>query len=212
MTGLQRSCIIEAILCIVLLTVDGEQVLVKYQKENYIVTGGCPSGDPAVQKWRQFCSILHRNTTVCVTERFGRRLLTVPRFSNLCDALCHVPMSPKMTSCPHKKGDTGKPFSIKHHGGHSRPGTKRMILNFRNSEYVTRGGCPSRDPVVQRFYSLCMSSFGKRAVCRSDRLPGTILVYPVYTDVCSALCHTNKLGRNLKFCPGGARVVGVSPV
>ena len=59
-------------------------------------------------------------------------------------------------------------------------------------------------------------------------LPGKRLTYPVFTDVCSALCHTDKLSRfltiflslwtfvivirNLRFCPGGARVVGLSPV
>ena len=31
-------------------------------------------------RWRKFCSVLHENSTLCVTERFGRQKLTVPRW------------------------------------------------------------------------------------------------------------------------------------
>ena len=34
-------------------------------------------------RWRKFCSVLHENSTLCVTERFGRQELTVPRCRNL---------------------------------------------------------------------------------------------------------------------------------
>ena len=30
-------------------------------------------------RWRKFCSVLHENATLCVTERFGLQELTVPR-------------------------------------------------------------------------------------------------------------------------------------
>ena len=29
-------------------------------------------------RWRKFCSVLHENSTLCVTQRFGRQELTVP--------------------------------------------------------------------------------------------------------------------------------------
>jgi len=186
-------------------------VVVTFQEENYLVQGGCPSNEPEVQKWRKFCSVLHENSTLCVTERFGRQKLTVPRFSNICDALCHGPMSPEMTRCPGRNGEGGGPFAITHTYPEEFE-SKKLILNYEKTEYLARGGCPAKNPIAKRFYALCMSSFGERAVCESVAIPGKRLTYPVFTDVCSALCHTEKLSRNLRFCPGGARVVGQSPV
>ena len=58
--------------------------------------------------------MLHENSTLCVTEKFGRQELTVPRFSNICDALCHGPMSPEMARCPGSNGERGRPFATNH--------------------------------------------------------------------------------------------------
>ena len=88
-----------------------EKVVVNYLGEDYLVTGGCPTKDPMVLKWHKFCTFLHGDSTLCVTEKFGRNFLTVPRFSNVCDALCHTSFSQSMSTCPKKKGGEGQPFS-----------------------------------------------------------------------------------------------------
>ena len=88
-----------------------EKVVVNYLGEDYLVTGGCPSTDTTVLRWHKFCSFLHGNDTLCITERFGKNILTVPRFSNVCDALCHTDFSETMSTCPDTEGGRGKPFS-----------------------------------------------------------------------------------------------------
>ena len=65
-----------------------KKVVVKYFGEDYLVDGGCRAKDETVLRWHKFCSFLHANSTLCVTERFGLNLLTVPKYSNVCDALC----------------------------------------------------------------------------------------------------------------------------
>ena len=88
-----------------------DKVVVEYLGEDYLVTGGCPATDPTVLRWHKFCSFLHGNNTLCVTQRFGKNILTVPRFSNVCDALCHTDFSETMSTCPEEEGSRGKPFS-----------------------------------------------------------------------------------------------------
>ena len=90
-----------------------EKVVVDYFGEDYLVTGGCPATDLTVLRWHKFCTFLHGDSTLCVTERFGKNLLTVPRFSNVCDALCHTTFTETMSTCPKEKGGQGKLFSPK---------------------------------------------------------------------------------------------------
>ena len=40
----------------------------------------------------------------------GQNVLTVPKYSSVCDALCHTRISKKMGVCPTEKG--GKPLPI----------------------------------------------------------------------------------------------------
>merc|ERR1712165_242592 len=63
--------------------INSDKVVVEYLGEDYLVTGGCPSTDPTVLRWHKFCSFLHGNDTLCVTQRFGKNILTVYK---LCPA------------------------------------------------------------------------------------------------------------------------------
>ena len=44
--------------------------------------------------------------------------------------------------------------------------------------------------VYFRYYKLCLSSYQDRMMCFRDRILDTEIIYPQYTDICSAMCHT----------------------
>merc|ERR1711892_238511 len=112
---------------------DTSRMIVQYLGDNYIVKGGCPYNDPVVLKWRDFCGHLHENKTLCVTERFGRNSLTIPRFSNICDALCHTEFNSNMNECPSKKDELPKPFSVEQfESSGSQASPKRLIMQYRD--------------------------------------------------------------------------------
>ena len=68
-----------------------KKVVVKYFGEDYLVDGGCKAKDETVLKWEiqqfksnfqtfwwncrwhKFCSLLHANATLCVTDTFGEK-------------------------------------------------------------------------------------------------------------------------------------------
>merc|ERR1712083_538018 len=129
---------------------NSDKVVVEYLGEDYLVTGGCPATDPTVLRWHKFCSFLHGNNTLCVTQRFGKNILTVPRFSNVCDALCHTDLSETMSTCPKEEGSRGKPFSPNALSLNTAPSSSRVIVSYENSEYLVRSGCPVDDNLVQR--------------------------------------------------------------
>merc|ERR1711978_89478 len=81
-----------------------KKVVVKYFGEDYLVDGGCKAKDETVLKWHKFCSFLHANSTLCVTDTFGKNKLTVPKYSNVCDALCHMRINRKMIMINRKMG------------------------------------------------------------------------------------------------------------
>lgn len=63
-----------------------------------------------------------------------------------------------------------------------------------------------------RYYKLCLTSYQDRTMCLQDRVAGGAeIIFPEYTDICSAMCHTN-LQDNQIFCPAQGRVIGPSPV
>ena len=78
-------------------------------------------------RWHSFCKSLHSNATLCVTDTFGilkyliiniiyvfiqtgKNKLTVPKYSNVCDALCHMRINRKMGICPEVKEGEPKPI------------------------------------------------------------------------------------------------------
>jgi len=214
--------ILVTLLTFVISNVVGQQAnkrfIVNYLGEDYIVKGGCPQTDPMILEWRDFCSHLHSNVTLCKTERFGRELLTVPRFSNVCDALCHPSFSSSMSECPKERGEKPKPFSVDLFGRDDRQisESKNVIIKYKNSDYIAKTGCPVRNPIVKRFYNMCLATFKDRTVCVYNRFPGGhVISFPKYTDVCSAMCHKPRgqgLDQGMRFCEHPAKVVGVSPV
>ena len=128
-----------------------KKVVVKYFGEDYLVDGGCRAKDETVLRWHKFCSFLHANSTLCVTERFGLNLLTVPKYSNVCDALCQRRIQKKMSICPTEQGEKPRPIfptdpSLEVGAGES----KRVILSYANSEYLVYTGCPVENKLVQR--------------------------------------------------------------
>ena len=211
-------------LALVVVVVAGEKTLVIFQKENYIVEGGCPSEDTQVLKWvnqelrfylnfpafiflhsfisvlyycfisyfwrpifdhiafikfrwRKFCNILHKNATVCVTELYGRQKLTVPKFrlvvfkwnpDTFQQCLRRPVPRPHESGHDQLSGDQGRDRktlrgqpSVSTDQDVYKPlfdcsspkeahESKRMILSYRNSEYIAVGGCPSKDPVAHR--------------------------------------------------------------
>ena len=147
-----------------------------------------------------------------MTDTFGKNVLTVPKYSNLCDALCHTRIQKKMSICPTEPGQEPQQifpadfqFSV---GGES----SRVILSYGNSEYLVHTGCPVQNKLVQRYYNLCLTSYRERSMCRQDRLAGgASITFPEYTDICSAMCH-NSLDSGQIFCPQQGRVIGPSPV
>lgn len=190
---------------------SSKKVVVKYFGEDYLVDGGCKAKDETVLKWHSFCTSLHSNATLCVTDTFGKNKLTVPKYSNVCDALCHMRINRKMGICPEVKDGPPQPILPENYKPNQAPSSERVIVSYLNSEYLAYTGCPIKNKLVQRYYQLCLSSYQDRMMCFEDRILNQPLVYPQYTDICSAMCHTT-LTKNMIFCPGNGRVIGPSPV
>jgi len=188
-----------------------KKVVVKYFGEDYLVDGGCKAKDETVLKWHKFCSLLHANATLCVTDTFGKNTLTVPKYSNVCDALCHTRINKKFGICPDEKDGKPTPILPANYQVNTAPKSTRVIVSYANSEYLAYTGCPIENKLVQRYYQLCLSTYESRMMCFEDRILNTVIIYPQYTDICSAMCHT-ELTRNMIFCPEKGRVIGPSPV
>ena len=166
-----------------------------------------------LSRWHKFCSSLYPNSTLCVTDTFGKNVLTVPKYSNLCDALCHTRIQKKMRICPTEEGEEPRQIFPTGFQVEAGPGeSKRVILSYGNSEYLVITGCPVQNKRVQRYYQLCLTSYQHRTLCRQDRLAGgASITFPEYTDICSAMCH-NTLDARQIFCPAKGRIIGPSPV
>ena len=149
---MESSRMIISLMMMMMLALAGsKKVVVKYFGEDYLVEGGCRAKDETVLRWHKFCSFLHSNSTLCVTDRFGLNLLTVPKYSNVCDALCQTRIQKKMSICPTEEGQKPKPIfpaDISREVGVGE--SRRVILSYGNSEYLVYTGCPAQNKLVQR--------------------------------------------------------------
>jgi len=179
------------------------KVSVQFQGNTFNVTSGCPSRNPEVQRWHKLCMGLHGDSMVCMPKGWGKKRKFVPRYSNICDALCHVPYSKSMKVCPVETEHKFESFGFPKYSKPEKP--SKVILSYLQTGYLVTTGCSISDVRVKRFYGMCMKEFSSETVCRSDRIPGLTLTFPEYTDVCSAMCH-NKSLRNLNFCPVNGEV------
>jgi len=167
-----------------------------FRGESYNVTSGCPSKNPEVLRWHEFCTVLYGDTTVCSNRGLGVKRHLVPKYRNICDALCYVSYSKVLKQCPEGSDEEAQPFPLVKHTKVPKP--TKVVLEYLQSGYLVKTGCATRDVRVKRFYGLCLAEYGEETVCRRDRIPE-------YTDVCSAMCHHKQL-RNLNFCPVNGQV------
>merc|ERR1712047_13068 len=68
--------------------------------------------------------------------------------------------------------------------------TDRSVVKYLGDTFLLPDGCPVNDPMVQRFYKLCLESHQNAPLCTKERLSRTqVLTIPYVTNVCSAICH-----------------------
>jgi len=87
----------------------------------------------------------------------------------------------------------------------------RSPVRYLGDTFLLPDGCPVDDPLVQRFYQLCLETRGGDTLCSTDRIPnGRSLTIPAFSNVCSAICH-NMPAEDMKICPFKGEVLGQSP-
>merc|ERR1711983_315703 len=65
----------------------------------------------------------------------------------------------------------------------------RSAVKYLGDTFLLPDGCPVDDPLVQRFYQLCLETRGGDTLCSTDRIPnGRSLTIPAFSNVCSAIC------------------------
>merc|ERR1712037_379189 len=85
--------------------------------------------------------------------------------------------------------------------------TDRSIVKYLGDTFLLPDGCPVNDPMVQRFYKLCLESHQNAPLCTKERLSRTqVLTIPYVTNVCSAICHGMDDSQTTT-CPHRARTI-----
>merc|ERR1712168_1641650 len=88
---------------------------------------------------------------------------------------------------------------------------ERSVVRYLGDNFLLPDGCPVDDPMIQRFYSLCLESHGSDTLCSTDRFPnGRSLTIPQFSNICSAICH-NMPEEEMNLCPYKGEVMGDSP-
>jgi len=85
---------------------------VSFRGETFNVTSGCPSKNPEVLRWHEFCTVLWGDTTVCSNRGLGVKRHLVPKYKNICDALCYVSYSKVLKQCPEGSEEEAQPFPL----------------------------------------------------------------------------------------------------
>merc|ERR1711902_272411 len=61
----------------------------------------------------------------------------------------------------------------------------RSAVRYLGDTFLLPDGCPVEDPLVQRFYQLCLETRGGDTLCGTDRIPnGRSLTIPALSNVC----------------------------
>ena len=84
----------------------------------------------------------------------GKNKLTVPKYSNVCDALCHTRINKKMGVCPSEEGGDLTPILPDSYRPNTSPSSERVIMEYGKSNFVVSSGCPVENRLVQRYLSL----------------------------------------------------------
>merc|ERR1712110_146405 len=85
--------------------------------------------------------------------------------------------------------------------------TDRSVVKYLGDTFLLPDGCPVNDPMVQRFYKLCLESHQNAPLCTKERLSRTqVLTIPYVTNVCSAICHGMDNSQTTT-CPHRARTI-----
>merc|ERR1712051_402936 len=83
----------------------------------------------------------------------------------------------------------------------------RSPVKYLGDTFLLPDGCPSDNPLVQRFYQLCLETRGGDTLCSTDRLPnGRSLTIPAFSNICSAVCQNISLD-DMRICPYAGRVL-----
>jgi len=89
--------------------------------------------------------------------------------------------------------------------------SNRSAVKYLGDTFLLPDGCPNSDPIVQRFYKLCLETRGGDTLCSTDKFPnGRSLTIPAFSNICSAICH-NMPDEEMQICPYKGRVVSQSP-
>merc|ERR1712126_171038 len=65
----------------------------------------------------------------------------------------------------------------------------RSVVSYLGDTFLLPDGCPVDNPMVQRFYKLCLESHHDAPLCTKERLSRTqTLTIPYVTSVCTAIC------------------------
>merc|ERR1712080_27308 len=93
-----------ACLLMILGALDGlnGRLVVKYLDSHFLLPDGCPNTNPVVQEFYTQCLRTHNQETLCSRDRLPNGyFLTMPKFSNICSAMCHGYKSHDFKKCPY---------------------------------------------------------------------------------------------------------------
>merc|ERR1711997_925637 len=83
----------------------------------------------------------------------------------------------------------------------------KSAVKYLGDTFLLPDGCPSDNPLVQRFYQLCLETRGRDTLCSTDRLPnGRSLTIPAFSNICSAVCQDVSL-EGMRICPYEGQVL-----
>merc|ERR1712020_251391 len=83
----------------------------------------------------------------------------------------------------------------------------KSAVKYLVDTFLLPDGCPSDNPLVQRFYQLCLETRGGDTLCSTDRLPnGRSLTIPAFSNICSAVYQNISLD-DMRICPYAGRVL-----
>jgi len=79
------------------------KAIIRYLGTNFILPHGCDIDDPITQRFYELCMKTYEDETMCVSDRLPNGgIITIPRFTNICSAICQGVPESEIKRCPHR--------------------------------------------------------------------------------------------------------------
>jgi len=79
------------------------KAIIRYLGTNFILPHGCNTDDTITQRFYELCLKTYENETMCVSDRLPNGgIITIPRYANICSAICQGVPESALRKCPHR--------------------------------------------------------------------------------------------------------------